>query len=143
MSPLSQVLLHHGHVESAISEKNPLLGVIIYDSCRDDPKDFIKKKLDASKQSSGYIIKSSPNLVIGYGTMANMKSFEENDTKTGNNIGDRAAGAQQSPSAVHRSRPAPCQSGQKSFIIDLKICSYSGLKVKSGQCFSLPPVFTQ
>ena len=87
LTPLSQVLLHHGHVESAISEKNPLLGVVIYDSCRDDPKEFIKKKLDASKQSSGYIIKSSPNLVIGYGTMPNMKSFEENDMKTGENTG--------------------------------------------------------
>ena len=84
---MSQVLLHHGHVESVISEKNPLLGVIIYDSCRDDPKDFLKKRLDASKQSSGYIIKSSPNLVIGYGTMANMKAFEENDTRTGTHIG--------------------------------------------------------
>ena len=87
MTPLSQVLLHHGHIESVISEKNPLLGVIIYDSCRDDPKEFIKKKLEASQQSSGYIIKSSPNLVIGYGTMANLKAFEENDTRTGTNIG--------------------------------------------------------
>ena len=50
LTPLSQVLLHHGHVESIISEKNPLLGVIIYDSCRDDPKEFIKKKLEASQQ---------------------------------------------------------------------------------------------
>ena len=87
MTPLSQVLLHHGHVESIISEKNPLLGVIIYDSCRDDPKEFIKKKLEASQQSSGYIIKNSPNLVIGYGTMANLKAFEENDMRTGTNIG--------------------------------------------------------
>lgn len=86
-SPLSQILLHHGHVEAVISEKNPLLGVLIYDSCRDDPKEFIKKKLEASKQSSGYIIKSSPNLVIGYGTMPNMKAFEENDMRTGTNIG--------------------------------------------------------
>merc|ERR1719361_2494830 len=87
LTPLSQVLLHHGHIESVISEKNPLLGVIIYDSCRDDPKEFIKKKLEASQQSSGYIIKSSPNLVIGYGTMANLKAFEENDTRTGTHIG--------------------------------------------------------
>lgn len=87
VSPVSQILLHHGHVESIIAEKNPLLGVIIYDSCRDDPKDFLRKKLEASKQSSGYIIKSSPNLVIGYGTMANMKAFEENDTRTGTHIG--------------------------------------------------------
>ncbi len=38
-----QVLLHHGHVESVLSDKNPLLGVIIYDSCRDDPKEYIKE----------------------------------------------------------------------------------------------------
>jgi len=60
---------------------------IIYDSCRDDPKEFLRKRIEASKQSSGYIIKSSPNLVIGYGTMANMKAFEENDTRTGTHIG--------------------------------------------------------
>lgn len=87
LSPLSQVLLHHGHVESVISDKNPLLGVIIYDSCRDDPKEFVKKKLEASKQSSGYIIKSSPNLVLGYGTMPNMKAFEESDIRTGTQVG--------------------------------------------------------
>ena len=87
LTPLSQVLLHHGHVESVIADKNPLLGVIIYDSCRDDPKEFLKKKLEASKQCSGYIIKSSPNLVLGYGTMPNMKAFEENDTRTGHQGG--------------------------------------------------------
>ncbi len=37
------MLLHHGHVESVLSDKNPLLGVIIYDSCRDDPKEYIKE----------------------------------------------------------------------------------------------------
>ena len=87
MTPLSQLLLHHGHVESVISDKNPLLGVIIYDSCRDDPKEFVKKKLEASKTSSGYIIKSSPNLVLGYGTMPNMKAFEESDMRTGTQVG--------------------------------------------------------
>lgn len=87
MSPLSQVLLHHGHVEAVISDKNPLLGVIIYDSCRDDPKEFVKKKLEASKSSTGYLVKSSPNLVLGYGTMPNMKAFEESDSRTGTQIG--------------------------------------------------------
>lgn len=87
MTPLSQLLLHHGHVESVISDKNPLLGVIIYDSCRDDPKEFVKKKLEASKTCSGYIIKSSPNLVLGYGTMPNMKAFEESDMRTGTQVG--------------------------------------------------------
>lgn len=86
-TPLSQILLHHGHIESVISDKNPLLGVIIYDSCRDDPKDYIKRKLEQSKQSSGYIMKNSPNLVVGYGTMPNMKAYEENDTRTGTNVG--------------------------------------------------------
>ena len=70
-----------------ISDKNPLLGVIMYDSCRDDPKDFIKRKLEQSKQSSGYIMKNSPNLVIGYGTMPNMKAYEENDIRTGVHVG--------------------------------------------------------
>ena len=59
----------------------------MYDSCRDDPKDFIKRKLEQSKQSSGYIMKNSPNLVIGYGTMPNMKAYEENDIRTGVHVG--------------------------------------------------------
>jgi len=87
LSPLSQVLLHHGHVEAVISDKNPLLGVIIYDSCRDDPKEFVKKKLEVSKQSTGYIIKSSSNLILAYGTMPNMKAFEESDLRTGTQVG--------------------------------------------------------
>jgi len=87
MTPLSQVLLHHGKIEAVMSEKKPLLGVIIYDSCRDDPTEFIKKKLEVSKQLSGYFVKSSPNLIIGYGTMANMKAFEENHVRSGTQIG--------------------------------------------------------
>jgi mucosa-associated lymphoid tissue lymphoma translocation protein 1 len=87
LTPLSQVLLHHGHIEAVISDKNPLLGVIIYDSCRDDPKEYVKRKLELSKQSSGYIIKNSSNLIVGYGTMPNMKAFEENDIRTGTQIG--------------------------------------------------------
>ena len=63
------------------------LGVIIYDSCRDDPKEFVRRKLEQSKQSSGYIMKNSPNLVIGYGTMPNMKAFEEEDKTTGASVG--------------------------------------------------------
>jgi hypothetical protein len=46
-----QVLLHHGHVEAVLSDKNPLLGVIIYDSCRDDPKEYIKVRRRHSSQT--------------------------------------------------------------------------------------------
>ena len=31
-------------MEAVLSDKNPLLGVIIYDSCRDDPKEYIKEQ---------------------------------------------------------------------------------------------------
>ena len=44
-------------------------------------QEYIKRKLEQSKQSSGYIMKNSPNLVVGYGTMPNMKAYEENDTR--------------------------------------------------------------
>ncbi|TRY68753.1 hypothetical protein TCAL_04690 [Tigriopus californicus] len=71
--PLEAQLIWHGEIELRINRCHPLLGLIIYDSCRDVAPDSIKGLLS---QAHHEMITFSTSFLIAYGTKAGMRSFE-------------------------------------------------------------------
>lgn len=71
--PLEHQLIWHGEIELRINNCHPLLGLIIYDSCRDLAPESIK---DLLSQTHHEMITFSTSFLIAYGTKAGMRSFE-------------------------------------------------------------------